>query len=56
VTVGEQEALTNVNGSFSLILSPGGYILNMSRHGYLGKMVMVHLEPGGDLVLGNSVL
>ncbi len=56
VTVGEQEALTNVNGRFSLLLSPGDHILNMSKDGYLGKMVMVHVEPGGDLVLEDSVL
>lgn len=56
VTVGEQEALTNVNGSFSLLLSPGNHIVNMSKDGYLDKMVMVHVEPGGDRVLEDSVL
>lgn len=56
VKVGEQEALTNVDGSFSLLLSPGNHILNMSRDGYLDKMVMVHVEPGGDMDLGNITL
>jgi len=56
VTVGEQEALTNVNGTFSLLLLPGDHILNMSKDGYLDKMVMVHVEPGGDMELEDSVL
>jgi hypothetical protein len=56
VTVGEQEALTNVNGTFSLLLSPGDHILNMSKNGYLDKMVMVHVEPGGDMELEDSIL
>ena len=56
VTVGEQEAVTNVDGIFSLILSPGDHILNMSKDGYLDRMVMVHVEPGGDLILEDSVL
>ncbi len=56
VTVGAQEAITNVNGNFGLILSPGDHILNMSKDGFRDKMVMVHVEPGGDLVLEDSVL
>lgn len=56
VTAGEQQALTNVNGTFSLLLSPGDHILNMSKDGYLDKMVMVHVEPGGDMELEDSVL
>ncbi len=56
VKVGDQEALTNVNGSFSLILSPGDHILNMSKDGYLDKHVIVHVGPGGDLVLDDSIL
>ncbi len=53
---GEQEALTDANGTFSLVLPPGDHILNMSKEGYLDKMVMVHVEPGGDMVLEDSVL
>jgi len=56
VTVGEQEALTNVNGSFIMTLSPGDHALNMSKAGYLDRMVMVHVEPGGDMVLEDSVM
>jgi len=56
VTAGMQEALTNVNGNFGLVLSPGDHALNMSKEGYLDKMVMVHVEPGGDMVLEDSVL
>lgn len=56
VKVGEQEALTNANGSFSLLLSPGDHVLNMSKDGYLDKMVMVHVEPGGDMVLEDHVM
>lgn len=51
VIAGEQNALTNVDGRFSLLLSPGDHILNISKGGYLDRMVMVHVEPGGDMSL-----
>lgn len=56
VTVGEQEALTNVDGRFGLLLLPGEQRLNFSAEGYLDRNVTVIVEEGGDTDLGNLTL
>jgi parallel beta-helix repeat protein len=54
--VGEQEARSNVDGRFSLLLSPGIHMINISADGYLDQQYMVTVEEGGDADLGNITL
>jgi parallel beta-helix repeat protein len=54
--VGEQEALTNADGRFSLVLSPGIHIMNISAEGYLDQQNLITVEEGGDADLGNITL
>lgn len=54
--VGEQETLTNVDGRFSLLLSPGIHIINISAEGYLDQQYLITVEEGGDEDLGNITL
>ncbi len=54
--VGEQETLTNADGRFSLVLSPGIHIINFSADGYLDQQNLITVEDGGDADLGNITL
>ncbi len=56
VSCGNQTSYTDVDGRFSLVLSPGNHTLLFSAEGYLDGEVNVTVLPGHDLDVGAMVL
>ncbi len=56
VVSGEEQALTDENGLFSLLLAPDDHTLSVSAEGFKEAKVQVQALPGQDKELGDVVL